>query len=482
MLRKIRVLLLKISILLYLCVWAFGQEKIENKIISPRSGYPLIAEQGKQIPIKIYLTSFQYKNMEAKLISCGEEDQRHYLSLKIQRVDRAGNEITIFFAGDKNIPLDLYHLLVEVKYNESKITLEEERCIKIIDKYKHDFYFMVLSDIHLAEKEIFFSTPNVEKVKRIIKEVNLLGPEFVVICGDIVDGYDYDKEYELVKKIFADLQVPTFIIPGNHDTYYITVRKQRKMLNQDGKVYFQKYIGDLHYTVNYGNFKMLMINTFDKLPEKRTLIFYQGGISSSQFNFIEDQLRRWGKGQKNLFIHHSIHDKEWEEEDWNKIYNLIKDYKVDYVFSGHEHQDRIIKEEATTFVWNTSAGGGMDADLVKEGRKGYEGYRKIYVKNNQIASLNYEEPQYSYPAYQIDFSKENNEYIFKNNLKEDITANFKVILPKDKKIKNKEVNILQKVEIPPKIRYATSSQSCSKKYYLQTDVKANTEKRIKLYD
>lgn len=471
MLRKIRVLLLKISILLYLCAWAFSQENIENKIISPRTGHPLITERGKQIPIKIYLSSLSYKNMEAKLISCGEEDQRYYLSLKIQRVDRAGNETTIFFAGDKNIPLDLYHLLVEVKYDESKITLEEERCIKIIDKYKYDFYFMVLSDIHLAEKEIFFSTPNVEKVKRIIKEVNLLGPEFVVICGDIVDGYDYDKEYELVKKIFADFQVPTFIIPGNHDAYYITIRKQRKILNQDGKVYYQKYIGGLHYTVNYGNFKMLMINTFDKLPEKRTLISYQGGISSSQFNFIEDQLLNWGKGQKNLFIHHSIHDKEWEEESWDKIYNLIKNYKVDYVFSGHEHQDRIIKEEATTFVWNTSAGGGMDADLVKEGRRGYEGYRKIYVKNNQIASLNYEEPQYSYPAYQIDFYIEDNEYIFKNNLKEDVTLNFRVSLPKDKKIKKGEVNVLQKVEISPNI-----------KYYLQTEVKANTEKRIKLYD
>lgn len=471
--KRINKIISLIFLILAYVVFISSYAYTENKIIYPRLGVPLIIKRGEAFNIQLSLLNHDLKKIEAKLVSVEtNEDEKHSVLLKVKNIEVKDNKVVVSVETDKNTPIDLYSLVLKVIYDTDQILIEEERCIKIVNEYKNDFFFIVMADVHLKEREFVLSRsaqPNVEKVKSVINQVNLLNPEFVVICGDNLNGYDYDEEYELLKQVYKYFQVPTFIVPGNHDGYVLNVRKQKKFVVQDGLEYYKKYIGDLYYTANYGNFKILAINTFDKPPEERTMLGYFGGMSEKQFEFVENELKNWTAKDKILFMHHSIHDKEWKQDDWNRMYNIINNYKVDYVFSGHEHQDKVIKENFTTFIWNASSSGGVDAGVIKRQEKGYEGFRKVEVRDGKIFSFNYEEPQYSIPADKIGIKAKNNMYVFKNELKDDVVLSFKVVLPPNKKISNKNISVLQKVKIPKGI-----------KYYLQIKVPANKEKRIKL--
>ena len=64
---------------------------------------------------------------------------------------------------------------------------------------------------------------NVEETfKLAIDQLNLLQPEFVINVGDTIEGYSDDKaelnaEWDEVDAMLAELDMPFFRVPGNHD-------------------------------------------------------------------------------------------------------------------------------------------------------------------------------------------------------------------------------------------------------------------------
>ena len=58
--------------------------------------------------------------------------------------------------------------------------------------------------------------------KLAMDQLNLLRPEFVINVGDTIEGYSEDKaelnaEWDEVDTMLAELDMPFFRVPGNHD-------------------------------------------------------------------------------------------------------------------------------------------------------------------------------------------------------------------------------------------------------------------------
>ena len=77
--------------------------------------------------------------------------------------------------------------------------------------------------------------------KLAMAQLNLLRPEFVINVGDNIEGYSDDKaelnaEWDEVDKMMAELEMPFFRTPGNHDIANTTA--QEVWLDRFGASYY----------------------------------------------------------------------------------------------------------------------------------------------------------------------------------------------------------------------------------------------------
>ena len=99
------------------------------------------------------------------------------------------------------LAIGLLFFFVSISYSQSK-----------------PFRFAFISDTHIG-------SPNggaEEDLRRTVADINgLEGIAFVVITGDITE-LGKESELKLAKQILDSLQIPYYIIPGNHDTGWIS--------------------------------------------------------------------------------------------------------------------------------------------------------------------------------------------------------------------------------------------------------------------
>ncbi len=83
-----------------------------------------------------------------------------------------------------------------------------------------------ISDIHCGE-----TTFDGERLDSIIKEINEMAPDLVIVAGDLT-GAGYDWEYSQAAEYLGKINAPKVVVPGNHDSRNV------------GYVHFERYFGD----------------------------------------------------------------------------------------------------------------------------------------------------------------------------------------------------------------------------------------------
>lgn len=87
---------------------------------------------------------------------------------------------------------------------------------------------------------------------RAMDQLNLLGPEFVVNVGDLVEGYTHDNakaaaQWDEVDAIVSRLEMPLFYTPGNHDLGNDTMKEV--WLERRGATYYHFIYQDTLFLV-----------------------------------------------------------------------------------------------------------------------------------------------------------------------------------------------------------------------------------------
>lgn len=160
---------------------------------------------------------------------------------------------------------------------------------------------------------------NLNKVKKMVKEINLINPDIVVFTGDLIDkdanlsSDDYDEIANVLKTINA--RYGKYAIMGNHDYFK----------NKDGVIKI----------FNTSGFKYLE-NEYDLIYNKKGEKIFIGGINTVSYD--QDDI------DKTLGYLKNKNDEDYRiilvhEPDITDM--IVSDYKVNLILAGHSHNGQV---------------------------------------------------------------------------------------------------------------------------------------------
>ena len=208
-------------------------------------------------------------------------------------------------------PVELYDLTV----NTAGLNDRVDHAVKVVQDFKDSYYFIHLPDLHLpAVSWIGYYDDNntIPEFLKVLEEIAIINPEFILQTGDIVDNGRQSEQYHLVQELLKNAGTPMFITGGNHDLWY------------NGHYYWKKYINPvMNYNFNYGTHFFAGLEMYD-IPTVTFTAEQMRWLQTGLQNSIDrnDKLR-------TLFYHY---DESRQIDD-----DFVDDYMVDLILYGHTH-------------------------------------------------------------------------------------------------------------------------------------------------
>jgi hypothetical protein len=201
------------------------------------------------------------------------------------------------------------------------------------------FQFAIVSDRTGSMRPGVFETG--------VRKLNLLQPEFVMSVGDLIEGYTEDtielrRQWEEFDAIVAQLEMPFFYVPGNHDITNAVMEA----------VWKQRY-GPTYYHFVYHDVLFLCLNSEDQRRGAG-----RGSISDEQLAWIEKTLAQHPQARWTLlFMHQPLWLQEVDPVRWSEVEALLRDRRHT-VFVGHRHHYGQYERNNGTYIMLATTGGG----------------------------------------------------------------------------------------------------------------------------
>ena len=196
-----------------------------------------------------------------------------------------------------------------------------------------------------------------------IETANKINPDFVVICGDMVHNSDSDEQFQELIRISRLLNedIKLYWVAGNHDVGDKPTRA--------GLAQYKEQFGEYNYSFQEENCYFIVLNSS---------ICYDPGSVPDEWeiliSFLEKELQTAASIQqrhKIIFMHHPLYLNDPNEGDnyfvipsarRAKIIDLITEYDVSAVFTGHLHRNNYKKIGNTELVSTGPVGFPLGVD------------------------------------------------------------------------------------------------------------------------
>ena len=215
------------------------------------------------------------------------------------------------------------------------------------------FRFAFLSDTHIG-------SPNgsaEEDLRRTVRDINAMDDiAFVVLTGDITE-LGTNGELALAKQILDSLDVPYYIIPGNHDTGW----------SESGGQGFVTTFGSDRFHFSYGGIRFIGCASG---PYVR---MSDGHVPRDAVNWLEKELSGVDKGEKLVFLNHYPLDPGLD--NWYEITDRLRQHNTVAVLCGHGHANRSMEFEDIPGVMGRSN---------LRARANLGGYNLVDVRNDSM--------------------------------------------------------------------------------------------------
>ena len=210
-----------------------------------------------------------------------------------------------------------------------------------------------------------------------IETANKINPDFVVICGDMVHNSDSDEQFQELIRISRLLNedIKLYWVAGNHDVGDKPTRA--------GLAQYKEQFGEYNYSFQEENCYFIVLNSS---------ICYDPGSVPDEWeiliSFLEKELQIAASLQqrhKIIFMHHPLYLNDPNEGDnyfvipsarRAKIIDLITEYDVSAVFTGHLHRNNYKKIGNTELVSTGPVGFPLGEDP--------SGIRHVRVDDNSL--------------------------------------------------------------------------------------------------
>jgi len=216
-----------------------------------------------------------------------------------------------------------------------------------VDDSREDFDFVVVTDRTGEHRDGVFENA--------MPKVNLLRPAFVMSVGDMIEGYSEDRavldaEWEEFEGFIAQLGMPFFYVPGNHD-----------LSNETMAHVWRERFGASYYHFVYKDVLFLALNS-----ELFSMVSHPGTSLAGpdrqpdQMAYVERVLADHANVRWTLvFIHQPLWDARQIHPDWLKIEGWLSD-RPHTVFAGHIHEYTLHRRHGHDYITLATTGGGSE--------------------------------------------------------------------------------------------------------------------------
>ena len=210
-----------------------------------------------------------------------------------------------------------------------------------------------------------------------IETANKIKPDFVVICGDMVHNSNSDEQFQELIRISRLLNedIKLYWVAGNHDVGDKPTRA--------GLAQYKEQFGEYNYSFQEENCYFIVLNSS---------ICYDPGSVPDEWDilisFLEKELQIAAsahQSHKIIFMHHPLFLNDPNEGDnyfvipsvrRTKIIDLITEYDVSAVFTGHLHRNNYQKIANTELVSTGPVGFPLGEDP--------SGIRHVQLDDNSL--------------------------------------------------------------------------------------------------
>jgi len=216
------------------------------------------------------------------------------------------------------------------------------------------WFFIQLTDPQFG---MFDNNASFEKetalYEKAVTKINNLKPDFVVITGDFVHNPNSLAQIQEFKRITAKInpKIPVYYLPGNHDLGQTPDKESIKKYN--------KNYGSDRFSFNHKGSSLIGFNTSlikAKLEKPE----------QEQYNWLVKKLKKSQEANHRiLFCHYPFFNKTADEPTAysnidlgyrEKYLDLFKDFRVDAVFSGHYHNNKLLNDGPVQLVTTSALG------------------------------------------------------------------------------------------------------------------------------
>jgi outer membrane protein assembly factor BamB/predicted phosphodiesterase len=194
------------------------------------------------------------------------------------------------------------------------------------------FRFAFLSDTHIG-------SPNggaEEDLRRTVRDINAMTDvAFVVLTGDITE-LGTNEELKLAKKILDSLDIPYYIIPGNHDTGW----------SESGGAMFATVFGYDKFSFEYNGIRFL------GCPSGPYVRMSDGHVPRDAVNWLDAELKKLKPKQPVIFLNHYPIDNGLD--NWYEVTDQLRKYNTLAILCGHGHSNKAMNFEEIPGVMGRS--------------------------------------------------------------------------------------------------------------------------------
>ncbi|MCM8569676.1 PQQ-binding-like beta-propeller repeat protein [Gramella jeungdoensis] len=263
--------------------------------------------------------------------------------------------------------------------------------------YAQNFRFAHVSDTHIG------AGISEEDLNRTVSDINSQDSlDFVIVTGDITE-MGTDEELALAKEILEKLNIPYYVVPGNHDTGW----------SESGGVTFITEFGYDKFSFEHKGYKFIGCASG---PYVR---MSDGHIPRDAIVWLDQVLKKTPKDQPIIFVNHYPIDNSLD--NWFEITERLKEYNTQFAICGHGHRNKAFDFEGIPGIMgrsnlraNKEVGGYNIIEVTNEvaniyertpGGETHKAWNSVELgKRNYKVRSDYERPSYkvndSFPQVQ----------------------------------------------------------------------------------
>lgn len=252
-------------------------------------------------------------------------------------------------------PADLYDL--ELTYAGGADT--SKNAVRLFDEWPTEYRVA-----HISDTQELFAIPGVTpKTAPVLRDLQVIGPAFVLHTGDIVN-YGTESEYRTYLGYLESVRLPVFHIPGNHDVFWLSCADRDKY-----QARYERFIGEREFHFDFGKHRYVGI----ELSGYKEFCAETSNLTAAQQAWLEDALSTHALGGGTLrivFGHQGEHSA-------SALNTLLAKWSAGMYLFGHVHADKVLKEQGITHAAVGWAGDGA--------------YRLIDIANDQIGRFTFQD-------------------------------------------------------------------------------------------